>query len=105
MRSRQITTRSTALLAGLLGNIGFKTEEDGEYIGARGIKFSIFPGSVLKKSKPKWVVAAELTETKALRAHRRKNRSALGREDCREAMQEALLRSALGEGFRPGFGF
>lgn len=55
-----------ALLAGLLGNIGFKTEEDGEYLGARGIKFSIFPGSVLKKAKPKWVVAAELTETKKL---------------------------------------
>lgn len=52
-----------ALLAGLLGNIGFKTDEDGEYLGARGIKFSIFPGSVLKKSKPKWVAAAELTET------------------------------------------
>jgi ATP-dependent helicase HrpA len=55
-----------ALLAGLLGNIGFKTEEDGEYLGARGIKFSIFPASVLKKSKPKWVVAAELTETTKL---------------------------------------
>ena len=55
-----------ALLAGLLGNIGFKTDEDGEYLGARGIKFSIFPGSVLKKSKPKWVVAAELTETTKL---------------------------------------
>lgn len=55
-----------ALLAGLLGNIGFKTEEDGEYLGAHGIKFSIFPGSVLKKAKPKWVVAAELTETTKL---------------------------------------
>jgi ATP-dependent helicase HrpA len=55
-----------ALLAGLLGNIGFKTEEDGEYLGGRGIKFSIFPGSVLKKAKPKWVMAAELTETTKL---------------------------------------
>ncbi|MEO7558800.1 MAG: ATP-dependent RNA helicase HrpA, partial [Nitrosospira sp.] len=55
-----------ALLAGLLGNIGFKTEEGGEYLGARGIKFSVFPGSVLKKAKPKWVVAAELTETTKL---------------------------------------
>jgi len=57
-----------ALLAGLLGNIGFKSEEDGEYLGPRGIKFSIFPGSVLKKSKPKWVMAAELTETAKLYA-------------------------------------
>lgn len=57
-----------ALLAGLLGNIGFKTEKEGEYLGARGIKFAIFPGSVLKKGKAKWVVAAELVETSKLYA-------------------------------------
>lgn len=57
-----------ALLAGLLGNIGFKADENGEYLGARGIKFSVFPGSVLKKAKPKWIMAAELTETKKLYA-------------------------------------
>lgn len=55
-----------ALLAGLLGNIGFKVDEDGDYLGARGIKFSIFPASVLKKTKPKWIVAAELAETTRL---------------------------------------
>ena len=55
-----------ALLAGLMGNIGFKSEEGDQYLGARGIKFSIFPGSVLKKAKPKWVVTAELTETTKL---------------------------------------
>ncbi|PXW89687.1 ATP-dependent helicase HrpA [Nitrosomonas sp. Nm84] len=57
-----------ALLAGLLGNIGFKTEKEGEYLGARGIKFAIFPGSTLKKGKTKWVVAAELVETSKLYA-------------------------------------
>ncbi|MER0170763.1 MAG: ATP-dependent RNA helicase HrpA [Nitrosomonas sp.] len=57
-----------ALLPGLLGNIGFKTEKEGEYLGARGIKFAIFPGSVLKKGKAKWVVAAELVETSKLYA-------------------------------------
>lgn len=57
-----------ALLAGLLGNIGFKTEKEGEYLGARGIKFAIFPGSALKKGKAKWVVAAELIETSKLYA-------------------------------------
>ena len=56
-----------ALLAGLLGNIGFK-HEDGEYLGARGIKFAIFPGSVLRKAQPKWVMAAELVETARLYA-------------------------------------
>jgi ATP-dependent helicase HrpA len=57
-----------ALLAGLLGNIGSKSEEGAEYYGARGIRFAIFPGSALRKSMPKWVVAAELTETTRLYA-------------------------------------
>ncbi|HTE15041.1 MAG TPA: ATP-dependent RNA helicase HrpA [Burkholderiales bacterium] len=56
-----------ALLAGLLGNLGFKNDE-GEYLGARGIKFTIFPGSVLRKSQPKWVMAAELVDTTRLYA-------------------------------------
>ncbi|OGA44420.1 MAG: ATP-dependent RNA helicase HrpA [Betaproteobacteria bacterium RIFCSPLOWO2_12_FULL_62_58] len=57
-----------ALLAGLLGNIGCKSEEGGEYLGARGIKFTIFPGSVLRKARPRWVMAAELVETTRLYA-------------------------------------
>jgi ATP-dependent helicase HrpA len=56
-----------ALLAGLLGNIGVKAD-DGEYQGARGIKFAIFPGSGLRKNQPKWLVAAELSETARLYA-------------------------------------
>ena len=55
-----------ALLAGLLGNIGFKTEEAGIYLGARQIKFVLSPASALKKKGPKWVMAAELTETTRL---------------------------------------
>jgi ATP-dependent helicase HrpA len=57
-----------ALIAGLLGNIGNKGEEAGEYLGARGIRFAIFPGSGLRKKQPKWVVAAELVETTRLYA-------------------------------------
>ena len=57
-----------ALLAGLLGNVGMKSEEGAEYIGARGITFAIFPGSGLRKAAPKWVMAAELTETARLYA-------------------------------------
>ncbi len=57
-----------ALLAGLLGNIGFKSETNSEYLGARGIKFTVFPGSVLRKNKAKWIAAAELTETTRLYA-------------------------------------
>jgi ATP-dependent helicase HrpA len=55
-----------ALLAGLLGNIGMKGEEGGEYLGARGVKFHVFPGSALRRKQPRWVMAAELTETTRL---------------------------------------
>ncbi len=55
-----------ALLAGLLGNLGLKSEEDGHYLGARGIKFHIHPGSTLVKKAGRWIVAAELVETSRL---------------------------------------
>jgi ATP-dependent helicase HrpA len=57
-----------ALIAGLLGNVGSKGEEAGEYLGARGVRFAIFPGSGLRKKQPRWVVAAELVETTRLYA-------------------------------------
>jgi ATP-dependent helicase HrpA len=58
-----------ALLTGLLGNIGYKMEDDsGAYLGARGIKFHIWPGSYLGKKAGKWVMAAELVETTRLYA-------------------------------------
>ena len=57
-----------ALLSGLLGNIGFKDGEADTYSGARGIRFTIAPGSALKKTRPKWVIASELIETSKLYA-------------------------------------
>jgi ATP-dependent helicase HrpA len=57
-----------ALLSGLLGNVGCKADEPGMYLGARGIKFAVFPGSPLKKKGPPWLMAAELTETTRLYA-------------------------------------
>ncbi|MHB1091465.1 ATP-dependent RNA helicase HrpA [Thiobacillus sp.] len=65
-----------ALLTGLLGNIGFKSDDaksrprpgEGNYQGARGIKLSIHPGSALTKKAPKWIMAAELTDTGRLLA-------------------------------------
>src|SRR5712691_7670330 len=58
-----------ALLAGLLGNVGMKTEE-GNYLGARGIRFWIHPGSGVGRKAGRWVMAAELTETTRLYARR-----------------------------------
>lgn len=51
-----------SLLAGLLGRVG-QHHEHSVYLGARGHKFQIFPGSVLAKQQPTWVMAAELVET------------------------------------------
>jgi ATP-dependent helicase HrpA len=54
-----------AILSGLLSHLG-QQDENREYKGARGSKFFIFPGSVLAKKSPKWLMAAELVETSRL---------------------------------------
>ncbi len=74
-----------SLLAGLLSQVGMKTEPAlppaaargpgagqarrrprAEYLGARNARFAIFPGSSLAKQAPDWIVAAELVETSRL---------------------------------------
>lgn len=55
-----------AMLAGLLGNIGCKADDDEWYLGARGIKFWRHPGAHLSKKPGRWIVAAELVETTRL---------------------------------------
>ena len=67
-----------SLLAGLLSQIGMKTEAPApgnpgsgrrpraEYLGARNARFAIFPGSGLARKAPDWIVAAELVETSRL---------------------------------------
>ncbi len=69
-----------ALLSGLLSQIGMLEERDAangsggrggrrpmrEYVGARGAKFAIFPGSGLARKNPPFVMAGELVETSRL---------------------------------------
>ncbi|MFD0855842.1 DUF3418 domain-containing protein, partial [Actinomadura adrarensis] len=66
-----------ALLSGLLSHIGLmdtdkkddagsKRRQLNEYLGARGAKFAVFPGSALFKKPPRWVMSAELVETSRL---------------------------------------
>ncbi|MBL8329659.1 MAG: ATP-dependent RNA helicase HrpA [Rubrivivax sp.] len=55
-----------SMLAGLLGNIGCKSDDDDWYLGARGIKFWRHPGAHLSKKPGRWLVAAELVETTRL---------------------------------------
>jgi len=55
-----------ALLTGLLSNVGLREADGREFLGARGARFMVFPGSALAKKPPRWVMAAELVETTRL---------------------------------------
>ena len=55
-----------AMLAGLLGNIGCKSDDEEWYLGARGIKFWRHPGAHLSKKPGRWLISAELVETTRL---------------------------------------
>ncbi len=58
-----------ALLSGLLSQIGVRDEVKRDYLGARGARFAISPGSGLFRKQPQVVMAAELVETTRLWAH------------------------------------
>ncbi len=55
-----------SMLSGLLGNIGWKLEDEDVYLGARSIKFYRHPGANLSKKPGRWIVAAELVDTSRL---------------------------------------
>ncbi len=62
-----------ALLSGLLSHVGLRdpdrdTKGTGPYLGARGTRFAIFPGSGLFRRQPALVMSAELVETSRLYA-------------------------------------
>jgi len=58
-----------ALVTGLLTTVGMKNPNPGmdstpgEYLGTFSSKFHIFPGSVLHKVRPKWIMSAEIVRT------------------------------------------
>jgi ATP-dependent helicase HrpA len=55
-----------SLLAGLLSHIGMRDPARRDYLGARGARFAIFPGSALFGKPPSFAMAAELVETSRL---------------------------------------
>lgn len=55
-----------SMLVGLLSNLGSWDERSKDYLGARGTRFIIWPGSGLHRRNPSWVMAAELVETSRL---------------------------------------
>ena len=55
-----------SILAGLLSQLGTRDAVKKDYIGARQVRFSVFPGSALAKKQPAEVMSAELVETSRL---------------------------------------
>jgi ATP-dependent helicase HrpA len=58
-----------SLLAGFCTMVGTRDEE-GAYVGTRGVRFHIFPGSPLRRRRPRWVMAANIVETSRVFARR-----------------------------------
>lgn len=54
------------ILCGLLSHLGMKKQDSYEYQGSRGNSFYIFPTSSIIKKTPKWIMAAEITQTTKL---------------------------------------
>ncbi len=55
-----------AVLSGLLSHVGLRDQGRREYVGARGARFAIFPGSRLARTQASWIMVAELVETSRL---------------------------------------
>ena len=55
-----------SLLAGLLSQIGIRDSVKRDFVGARQVRFVLFPGSALAKKQPAAVMSAELVETSRL---------------------------------------
>jgi ATP-dependent helicase HrpA len=68
-RAASYTGVHRALLAGFCTMVGVRGEE-GEYLGTRGVRFHIFPGSPLRRRRPRWVMAANIVETSRVFARR-----------------------------------
>jgi ATP-dependent helicase HrpA len=58
-----------SLLAGFCTMVGTR-DDDGAYLGTRGVHFHVFPGSPLARRRPRWVMAASIVETSRVFARR-----------------------------------
>ncbi|HEY0950198.1 ATP-dependent RNA helicase HrpA [Nocardioides sp.] len=88
-----------ALLSGLLSHIGLLEEREKErrgpreYLGARGARFSVFPGSVLHRKNPQFLMAGELVETSRLWARQ----NAAIKPEWAERLAEHLVKRTYSE--------
>ena len=82
-----------ALLAGLLSHIGLRQPDSRDYVGARNARFVLWPGSVLARKPPAWIMAGELVETSRLWA-----RTAAGiQPEWAEQLGEHLVKRSYSE--------
>ncbi|MEZ6106798.1 MAG: ATP-dependent RNA helicase HrpA [Pirellulaceae bacterium] len=51
-----------SLLTGLLSGVAQRTDK-GDYIGAGGLRFHLWPGSGLANKRPEWIMTIEIVET------------------------------------------
>ena len=92
-----------SMLAGLLGNIGCKSDDDEWYLGARGIKFWRHPGAHLSKKPGRWLVGGRAGGDDApVRPRPRGDRAAVDPRHRRPSAEDAAARAALGEEGRRG---
>ncbi|MDI6910076.1 ATP-dependent RNA helicase HrpA [Nocardioides sp.] len=94
-----------ALLSGLLSHIGLLEERVStgstterrrgprEYLGARGARFAVFPGSVLHRKNPQFLMAGELVETSRLWARQ----NAAIKPEWAERLGEHLVKRSYSE--------
>ncbi|WP_180935656.1 ATP-dependent RNA helicase HrpA [Nocardioides ungokensis] len=93
-----------ALLSGLLSHIGLLEEREKErsgsgrrpmreYLGARGARFAIFPGSGLARKNPQFLMAGELVETSRLWARQ----NAAIKPEWAEHLGEHLVKRSYSE--------
>lgn len=61
-------TLHRALLEGLLDQIGQWDREAHQYLGPRGIRFTVAGGTRNPKQRPRWIMAGEIAETERIQA-------------------------------------
>ena len=66
-QAADVASLHQAILPGCLSLIG-QHDEKGRYVGARNLKFRIFPGSYVSGRTPRWIMSAEIAETNAIYA-------------------------------------
>lgn len=82
-----------SLLAGLLTNVAMRKEDGSGYRAARGREVRLFPGSVLFKKRPQWIMCHEIVETSRVFART----AALIQPHWLEQLAPALCRYTYGE--------